>query len=162
MQAKTPITVEIRVPKGAVIATAAAANAQAAHSRSSILTRALSVRLRAPAGGFYIENAAPETQWFDSQSTLKDDDEVRWRWIVTPHARARLPLQLSCSMRTVAADGMIIETMLPEQQVSVKVGGNPRAALGNWSSWAVAALVGSVLTLLGSVGLAGLLGRVWN
>jgi len=155
-------TIEIRIPRSAVMATAAASSVQSAQGRGPIVTRAVAVRLRASTGGLSVENASPETQWFDSKSTQRDDDEVRWRWSVTPRVRGRLPLQLSVSVRTVGADGMIVETALPEQQVSVRVSSNPRAAARTMAKWALAALIGSVVTLLASVGVAGLLGRVFQ
>lgn len=162
MAVKAPSIIEIRIPRSAVLATAAATSAQAHAPRSAVLTRALSVRLKAPAGGFFIENAGPETQWFDSQSTQRDDNVVRWRWVVTPHSRGRAPLQLSASIRTVAADGMIVETVLPEYQVSVRVAGNRRETMRGLGKWAVAAFAGAVLALAGTIGLAGLIGRTLN
>ena len=155
-------TIEIRIPRSAVFATSAASNGLSTQGRGQILTRALAVRLRAPAGGFSVENASPETQWFDSRSAQREDEEVRWRWVVTPRSRGRLPLQLSITMRTVAADGMIVDTTLPEQQATVRVSGNARAAARTIVTWSLAAFIGGVLTLLASVGLAGLLGRVFQ
>lgn len=155
-------TIEVRIPRSAVLATASGSNVQPVQGRGPIVTRAVAVRLRAPAGGLSVENASPETQWFDSKSAQREDDDVRWRWAVTPRTRGRLPLQLSVSIRTVAADGMIVETMLPEQQVTVRVSGNPRAAAKTLAKWALAALIGGILTLLASVGVAGLLGRVFQ
>ena len=164
--AKIPLlaatTIEIRIPKAALLATAAASNAQSTQGRGSILTRAIAIRLRAPAGGFSVENASPETQWFDSKSAQREDDEVRWRWVVTPRNRGRLPLQLSITIRTLAADGMIVETTLPDQEAMVRVSTNPRAAIGTLAKWCLAGLVGGILTLLASVGVAGLLGRVFQ
>lgn len=155
-------TIEIRIPRAALLATVAAANAQSAQGRGSIVTRAVAVRLRAPSGGISIENASPETQWFDVRPGQRDDDEVRWRWVVTPRWRGRMPLQLSIAMRTVTADGLIVETNPPQQEAMVRVSGNLRAALANLATWSLAALIGGVLTLLASVGVAGLLGRVFQ
>jgi hypothetical protein len=155
-------TIEIRIPRSAVFATSAASNGLSAQGRGQILTRAVAIRLRAPAGGFSVENASPETQWFDSRSAQREDEEVRWRWVVTPRSRGRLPLQLSITMRTLAADGMIVDTTLPEQQATVRVSGNARAVARTMATWSLAALIGGVLTLLASVGLAGLLGRVFQ
>lgn len=155
-------TIEMRIPRAALLATVAAASAQSVQGRGSIVTRAVAVRLRAPGGGISIENASPETQWFDSRPGQRDDDEVRWRWVVTPRWRGRMPLQLSIAMRTVTADGLIVETNPPQQEVMVRVSGNLRAALASLAKWSLAALIGGVLTLLASVGVAGLLGRVFQ
>ena len=47
----------------------------------------MSVRLRAPEGGFWIEMASPETQWIENTLGLLSDDYASWRWIVTPQRR---------------------------------------------------------------------------
>lgn len=114
------------------------------------MTRALAVRLKGPSGGFHIETAAPETQWFDTRSTARDENEVRWRWIVTPHKSGERPLQLAIAMRTITADGMVLETTLPEHPVSVRVSGRRGANLRAFGGWAVAALVGASVALLGT------------
>lgn len=146
MRARAPTTVEVRIARSAVFATAAALGA----APEAALTRALSVRLKAPSGGFHVENASPETQWFDTRASQRDEDEVRWRWIVTPHASGRKPLQLSLSMRTIAADGVMLESMLPEQAVIVRVTPQYRPAIRACGGWAVAALAGALLALLGT------------
>ncbi len=162
IQLGTATTIEIRIPRAALLATVAAQKAQSAPGRGSIVTRAVAVRLRAPGGGITVENASPETQWFDARAGQRDEDEVRWRWVVTPRLRGRMPLQLSVTMRTVTADGLVVETSLPHQEAMVRVSGNLRAAAGSLAKWGLAALVGGVLTLLASVGVAGLLGRVFQ
>jgi hypothetical protein len=152
MQARIPVTVEVRIPRSAVLATAAVATPALAMGRDTSLTRALSVRLKAPAGGFHIENAAPETQWFDTLAARREDDEVRWRWLVTPRHPGRMPLQLSVSMRTIAADGIGMETTLPDVQATVRVGRNRRAALSTWATWVAAATAGATVALLATGG----------
>ena len=146
MRARAPTTVEVRIARSAVFATAAVLGA----APEAALTRALSVRLKAPSGGFHVENASPETQWFDTRASQRDDDEVRWRWVVTPHASGHKPLQLALSMRTIASDGVMLETVLPEQSVSVRVSPQYGPAFRAFGGWAVAALAGALLALLSS------------
>ncbi len=160
MQAGRPMTVEIRIPRGAVMATALASSGRASSARDTVLTRALAVSLRAPEGGFVIENTARETQWFDTRSTQRDEDEVRWRWLVTPQAKGNLPLQLAIAMRTVAADGMIVETALPEYQASVRIVANRRAWMRTWVSWLIAALVGATAAASVPGGWTALIARI--
>ena len=144
MRARAPTTVEVRIARSAVFATAAALGA----APEAALTRALSVRLKAPSGGFHIENASPETQWFDTRASQRDEDEVRWRWIVTPRASGHKALQLAVSMRTIASDGVMLESVLPEQSVTVRVSPQYGPAFRAFGGWAVAALAGALLALL--------------
>lgn len=155
MQADAPVTVEIRISRAAVLATALAPGA----NRDPAITRALAVRLRAPSGGFHVENASPETQWFDAKSPQRAEDEIRWRWLVTPQGPAKLPLQLSIGLRTVAADGIVVETALPDQLVKVHVTRNLRGDLRSWMGFVIAMSAGVAFTLLATGGLSGLLGR---
>ncbi|MFV0369503.1 MAG: Clp protease N-terminal domain-containing protein, partial [Hyphomicrobiaceae bacterium] len=48
------------------------------------VTKAMSVRLRAPDGGFFIETNSPETQWIENTLGFDSDDYASWRWSVTP------------------------------------------------------------------------------
>lgn len=112
------------------------------------VTRALTVRLKAPQGGFLIETAAPETQWFDQRGkNARDADEARWRWMVTPQKSGRRPLQLSITMRTIASDGLILETSLPEHQATVHVPPSYLPVMVAAAGWTFAALIGALLTL---------------
>jgi len=123
------------------------------------LTRAVTVRLKAPAGGLHVENAAPETQWFDTRDAQRNgDDEVRWRWIVTPHLTGARQLQVSVTIRMIAADGTMIETALPEHSTTVKVRSNFRAGLRRVGRGALALCAGVALGYLASGGLGTLFG----
>ena len=55
----------------------------------AVLSRVLTVRLRAPDGGFAIEPVTPETQWIDAGPGVHQDENVGWRWTVTPQRRGR-------------------------------------------------------------------------
>jgi neural Wiskott-Aldrich syndrome protein len=52
------------------------------------------------------------------------NDGAVWRWQATPQTSGRKKLQLVISARTVGGDGVVAETALPDQSVTVKVGGN--------------------------------------
>ncbi len=75
----------------------------------AFVTRALSVRLRAPDGGFWIEHTSPETVWVDTASGIQQDEQATWRWTVTPQARGRGRLVLLVTARTVGRDGIAAE-----------------------------------------------------
>lgn len=146
-------TIEVRIARSAVHATATAMGA----APDAALTRALTVRLKAPAGGFHVETAAPETQWFDVRNTGRDDEEVRWRWIVTPHSAGTHPLHLTIGMRTLASDGVAIETTLPEHQTSARVVRPLSSTLISAAVLAGAAACGALLMFLVRGGLGSIL-----
>jgi hypothetical protein len=91
----------------------------------TLTARVLSVRLRAPDGGFAIEAATPETQWIDAGSGQPQDEPVTWHWDITPLQRGRGRLQLLVSARTIGRDGIAAETAPPDRIIEVAVRGNP-------------------------------------
>jgi hypothetical protein len=109
----------------------------------------MSVRLRAPDGGFFIETASPETQWIERAMLLSSDDFASWRWHVTPREKGKKRLQLIISARTVGADGLAAETALPDQVVTVRVRTNYGKTVSHWMGWGVAALIGGLLAKFG-------------
>jgi neural Wiskott-Aldrich syndrome protein len=114
------------------------------------VTQAMSVRLRAPDGGFFIETASPETQWIENQLGLMAVEEyASWRFLVTPNKRGRARLQIIVSARTVGGDGLAAETALPDQVIEVKVRTNWGRALLRWSGWIIAAVAGGALAKFG-------------
>lgn len=113
---------------------------RAQHHPEAVAVRVLSVRLRAPDGGFSIEPATPETQWIETTPGQPHDEHVAWHWTVTPHRRGRRRLQLMVSARTVGRDGISAETAPPERAIEVRV--RPRL-VRRLVRWAV------VVTLLG-------------
>ncbi|MBL8565192.1 MAG: hypothetical protein JNM89_05695 [Hyphomicrobiaceae bacterium] len=119
-----------------------------AHRHEVKVTKAMSVRLRAPDGGFFIESSSPETQWIDNAHMLSDD-YASWRWTVTPKERGSRRLQLVISARTVASDGLAAETSLPDQIVEVRVKTNYAKAMVRTGGWAVAAIAGGLLAKFG-------------
>ncbi len=114
-----------------------------------VVTKAMSVRLRAPEGGFFIETASPETQWVDNQFADVGDDFASWRFVVTPQRRGTARLQIIVSARTVGADGLAAETAFPDQAVDVKVRTNYGSLARRSLGWAAAAILGGVLAKFG-------------
>ena len=116
MTVDVPEAIEVRIAKADLMALAdGLQGAGAAYRHDSIVTKALSVRLRAPEGGFWIETTSPETQWIENNHGLLSDDFASWRWTVTPQLRGETHLQLIVSARTVGTDGVAAETALPDQ-----------------------------------------------
>ena len=150
MRVAVPVLVEVRIARRDVEALAEGLQGGgAAYRHKVILTNAMSVRLRAPDGGFFIENASPETQWIEKTLLLSSDEFASWRWNVTPREKGKKRLQLIISARTVSGDGLAAETALPDQVITVRVRTNFAKSVSRWAGWAVAALVGGLLARFG-------------
>lgn len=150
MRIGVPVVAEARIARADVKALAEGlAGGGAAFRHEVVVTKAMSVRLRAPDGGFTIENRSPETQWIENVLGLGADDYASWRWTVTPRTRGRRQLQLIVSARTVGADGMTAETALPDQIVDVKVSINYARTAVRWMGWIAAAVIGGLLAKFG-------------
>jgi hypothetical protein len=153
MRVGIPVVVEARIARADVKALAdGLQGGGAAFRHEVVVTKAMSVRLRAPDGGFSIENRSPETQWIENVLGLASDDFASWRWTVTPRTRGRRQLQLIVSARTVGADGMTAETALPDQLVDVKIAINYTRTAGKWVGWIVAAVIGGLFAKFGETG----------
>jgi len=150
MRVGVPVVAEARIARADVKALAEGlSGGGAAFHHEVVVTKAMSVRLRAPHGGFTIENRSPETQWIETVLGLGNDDFASWRWTVTPRGRGHQQLQLIVSARTVGADGMTAETALPDQIVDVKVSINYGRTAGRWIGWIAAAVIGGLLAKFG-------------
>jgi hypothetical protein len=117
------------------------------------ITKAMSVRVRAPEGGFFIETASPETQWIENNLGYTSDDFASWRFLITPQSRGWARLQIIISARTIGADGVAAETALPDQIIEVKVRRNLRRALGRLLGWTIAMVIGGGLATVGESGI---------
>lgn len=150
MRVAVPSLVEVRIARGNVQALAEGLQGGGAAYRHDVtITKAMSVRLRAPDGGFFIEAASPETQWIEKATLLSSDDYASWRWHVTPRERGRKRLQLIISARTVSGDGLAAETALPDQVITVRVRANYAKVASHWFGWGVAAVIGGLLARFG-------------
>ena len=142
--------VEIRIARGRVKAiTEGMEGGGLAWRHDVTVTKAMSVRLRAPEGGFFVETASPETQWIDSQFADVGDEFASWRFLVTPNTRGWSRLQIIVSARTVGADGLAAETAFPDQVIEVKVKSNLKRAFLRWGGWIAAAVLGGALAKFG-------------
>ncbi len=121
----------------------------AAYRHEISVTRAMTVRLRAPDGGFIIETTSPETQWIENILNLAEGDSARWRWMVTARERGKKRLQLVVSARTVDGEGLTAETALPDKIIDVKVSINYGETAKRWAGWITAAVLGGVLARFG-------------
>ena len=150
MRVAVPVVVEARVARAEVKAIAEGLQGGGAVYRHEVtVTKAMSVRLRAPEGGFFIETSSPETQWIDNVLGVATDDFASWRWTVTPRERGKKRLQVLISARTVGGDGLAAETALPDQVIEVKVGINVARTALRWGGWIAAAVLGGVLARFG-------------
>ncbi|MGH6816962.1 MAG: Clp protease N-terminal domain-containing protein [Hyphomicrobiaceae bacterium] len=149
-------TVEVRVGKAQVEGLAAGL-AGGAHRHDIVVAKAMAVRLGAPESGFWIETRSPETQWIENRLGLPGDDFASWRWTVTPQRRGRSRLQLVISARTVGADGLTAESVLPDQTIEVRVKTNYGQVAARSGRWVAVALAGGVLGRFGEDAVAALM-----
>jgi hypothetical protein len=160
MRVAVAAMIEVRVARADVRALAEGLQGGgAAYQHEVTVTKAMSVRLRAPDGGFFIETASPETQWIEKTMLLSSDDFASWRWHVTPREAGRKRLQLIISARTVSADGLAAETALPDQVITVRVRTNYGKVVSRWFGWGVAAIIGGLLAKFGDAAFA-IIGKI--
>lgn len=87
--------------------------------------RAVTLRLTAPEGGFFVEPFGPETQWiFDRPSAPGQDAFGNWAWTLTPNERGSFILAVSMSACDVDSNGVLGELQVPEQAIKVRVHGS--------------------------------------
>jgi neural Wiskott-Aldrich syndrome protein len=120
------------------------------HRPDAFVARALTVRLRAPDGGFVIEPGSPETQWVEAAAGLQQDEFVGWRWNITPQRRGRGRLLLVVTARTVGRDGIAAETSPPDRVIEVVVKGGRLRGVLRWSSLLIALLLGAAIDRFGT------------
>jgi hypothetical protein len=134
MRIMTPAAAQVRISRDKVeslMQLLAAGRPQPAPD--AVVGRLISVRLKAPDGGFAIEAETPEAQWVEAQQ----EDHVGWRWTVTPLQRGRHRLQLAVAARTVARDGVGPETAPPDRIIEVAVRPRRLRGLMRWMGLAL-------------------------
>lgn len=151
MRAWVAERVEIRIARRSFDGLTVGIEGRGAPARHDIvITSAMSVRLKAPEGGFTIENITPETQWIENRPGLISSDEfANWRWVVRPVRAGRSRLHLVVSARTAGPDGSTAETALPDQIIEIKVRTNYAVAARRWGGWIAAAVIGGMLGRFG-------------
>ena len=119
------------------------------YRHGAMVAPAMSVKLRAPDGGFIVEANSPETQWIETQLNGMQTDHAAWRFTVTPLKRGTRRLQLVVSARTTRSDGTAADVALPEQIVGIRVVTNYGRAIGRLLTWALVAVAGGVAAKFG-------------
>lgn len=152
-------TIEVRISREHTAALFAdLAGRGKAEGHDIIVTRAMSLMLRAPEGGFIIETMSPETQWvFDRPSFLETERFGRWRWTVTPTLAGRRKLRLIVSARSVDDHGMAGDSSLPDQIIEVRVRTNYSRVFGGFMRWSFLIIAGAVLGKTAEIFLPGLI-----
>ena len=154
MQVDRVEMVEVRIARANIAAVAdSMQGGGASYLHELIVTKAMSVRLRAPDGGFMIETGSPETQWLDNGLGVGSDDFASWRWNITPLRRGAGQLQLIVSARTIASDGLSADTALPDQVFDVRVKANYGRLFAKAAGWAGLMILGGVLSKFGQNGI---------
>jgi len=149
MRVAVPVLVEVRIARSDVRNLAEGMQGGGDVQQHEVkITKVMSVSLRAPDGGFFIESASPETQFIDGTHSLSTDDFASWRWHVTPREKGRKRLQLVISARAIA-DGLVAETALPDQVITVRVRTNYGKSFVRGAGWIVAAVAGGLIARFG-------------
>lgn len=150
MRAGVTERVEIRLARAhAADLTSGMEGGGAAWSHDMMVAKAMSVRVRAPEGGFFIETVSPETQWIDNQFLDAGENYASWRFLITPQSRGWSELQIVVSARTVGSEGLAAETAFPDQTIDVKVRTNYGRAMLKGLGWIAAAVAGGAIAKFG-------------
>jgi hypothetical protein len=142
-------TVEVRIAREGLSITTGLQGGGAPQVHQLLITRAMSVRLQGEVGRFYIEPKSPETQWTGSRPDQLASDYAVWRFTVIPQVRGAASLTLIVASRSIGADGVIADTSLPEQRITVRVSSNFKRGFKRWVGWISVAVLGGVLAKLG-------------
>jgi len=148
MRAHKPEHIEVRISKEETEAFVAGFEGNAEPLRHDlIVTQAMSVMLRAPDGGFIIENSGPETQWIFNRPGAADKETFgRWRWSVTPTETGQHRLQLVVAARSVDQNGLAGDTVLPDQVITVAVRANHGRNAAQAMKWLFLLVLGGMIT----------------
>jgi hypothetical protein len=96
MHIGVPATAEVRIARSKLDGLLQALNVRDPKSAGeALLLRALSVRLQAPKGGFWVESTTPETNWIEGAHGHAEDEFITWTWTVVPRRRGRNRLTLT-------------------------------------------------------------------
>ncbi len=126
------------------------ADLSSSHIHELAVTEAMTVQLRAPGGGFHIENLSPQTQWIDrNQRHIDDADFGAWKWNVTPTKSGKSRLQLVISARTVDDEGNIHIADIPDKIIELGIARDHRTIA---KRAAIVSVVGLAGLLVGKYG----------
>jgi neural Wiskott-Aldrich syndrome protein len=146
MRVGVPAMAEVRVARDKVDALIAALNGRGPpHQGDASIARALSVRLGATEGRFWIEPASPETHWVDSSPAAPRDEPLIWRWTVVPRRRGRSRLTLMVSAQGVSRDGVAAQSAPTDRTVEVRVRPNHLRRAARLAGWIAAMALGAFI-----------------
>jgi hypothetical protein len=150
MRVATPERVEVRISREETDAITKGFDGRGEVIHHEVLvSQAMSVMLRAPDGGFFIETLSPETQWTSDGSDHRTRERFgRWRWAVTPKSAGDHRLQLVVAARSVDENGMTGDTALPDQVIDVRVSTNYMLSFKRALAWFVVMALGGAITEL--------------
>jgi neural Wiskott-Aldrich syndrome protein len=136
MRAGAPCPAQVRIGRDKIDGLMQLLMAGRAPQRpEAVIAHSLTVRLKAPDGGFSIDAATPETQWVEATPGQQAEEPVTWHWTVTPQRRGRRRLQLLVAARSIGQQGMTAETAPPDRMIEVAVAGNPIRRLFRFMAW---------------------------
>lgn len=152
MRVGVPAPANVRISRDKIDGLILLLLGQRGHMRpDAFLMRALTVRLVAPDGGFWIETGPQETQWFEATASgVQQDDHATWRWTVVPQRRGRHRLLLLVSVRTVGRDGLAAETSPPDRVIEVTVKGGAGQRVLRWMRVLAVLVAGALIGRFGS------------
>ena len=153
MRVGVPAIAEVRVARDKIDGLIVALYGRGTPQQSdTLLARAVSVRLGAPQGGFWIEPAAPETHWVSGLPSTApgaaanaQDEAVTWRWTVVPRRSGRRRLTLMVSAHTVSREGVTAQPTPTDRTIEVKVGANHLRRARRLLGWVVVLAAGVFL-----------------
>ncbi len=109
---------------------------------------AVSAALRAPEGGFFIEQGSPETQWFvERPRPSVQEPPGQWTWTLIPSESGLFALTAQLAIRDLSGGSEMAHAMLPDQSVTVRIAGGLWRGLWGLLKTLLLLLAGSGLTV---------------
>ena len=117
--------------------------------------RAVTVRLSAPGGGFFIAPSAPETQWLSGRSSFVGEAPFgTWAWTAIPCETGPAFLSVSIFAREVDGNGILGDSQIPQQAIKVRIYGNLASRFWVYVRTLLLLAAGGALAVLAIFGLA--------
>jgi hypothetical protein len=147
----TPQAVQVQLTKeeaGFLLARAARRAQPQLAPDGRAICRAVTMRLTAPEGGFFIEPSGPETQWILDRPSIPGEEAFgSWAWTAVPNETGSYVLALSMSARDMDENGGLIDLQLPDQFIKVRIRGSLGQFLWGFVRTVLLLLAGSGLTV---------------
>ena len=134
MQQGRPITVEVHVARSTIAGPTQQASPLSLRGEL-IVARAITVRLRGARTLFAIEAGSPETQWDQASAGAgrAAGEAAVWRFTVTPLQARTADLHVTVGARTLAGDGLIADTGIPEVVVPIRIARDLGKIVRRWA-----------------------------